>query len=132
MQTVEEVGRMWEGGALVIVKMGGQTSFRAAAFVFGEGDMLTWVEPHYLDPYGAATPAMHSATVVDVCQIGNDYNILGSGGEGAWSVTLARYIPEEDADQIGTQIKFLFEQLAQGGKAWKTERRRIRRLIFKN
>ncbi|MBP6096138.1 MAG: hypothetical protein KA451_08230 [Methyloversatilis sp.] len=128
MPTVDEVASRWNLGALVIVKMDTLTTYRAAAFVFGDGDGLVWVEPHYLDPFGAATPAMHRAQAAQVHQFGTAFNILANGGH--WTVTLADYIPEEDSDQIGPQIDFLFKQLAAAGTTWEDERERVGALVL--
>lgn len=128
MPTVEEVASSWSAGALVIVKTERDTLYRAAAFVFGDGDGLVWIEPHYLDPSGTATPAMHRAQGAQVHQFGTAFNILADGG--TWSVTLADYIAEEDEDQIGEQIAFLFDRIAAAGTTWHAERERIRRLIL--
>lgn len=128
MQTVEDVASRWTTGALVIVKMSGETMYRAAAFVFGDGDGLVWVEPSYLDPMGAATPAMHRAGGAHVQPFGSAFNIVADGG--SWSVTLADYIPEEDADQIGPQMEFFRLQLEAAGTTWEAERERVRALVF--
>jgi hypothetical protein len=128
--TVEEVASRWSTGALVIVKTERDTHYHAAAFVFGDGDGLVWVEPHYLDPYGAATPAMHRAQAAQVLQFGTAFNIQADGGR--WSVTLADYIAEEDEDQIGEQIAFLFDRLAAAGTTWHAERERVRALVLGN
>lgn len=130
MPTLEEVASSWKAGALVIVKTERDTFYRAAAFVFGDGDGLVWVEPHYLDPYGAATLAMHRAQAAHVLQFGNAFNIQADGG--TWSVTLANYIAEEDEDQIGEQIAFLFDWLAAAGTTWHAERERVRALVLGN
>lgn len=130
MPTVDEVASRWSAGALVIVKMDADTMYRAAAFVFGDGDGLVWVEPHYLDPYGAATPAMHRARAAQVHQFGTAFNILANVG--TLTVTLANYIPEEDGDQIGEQIAFLFDRLAAAGTTWYAERERVRGLVLDN
>lgn len=130
MPTLEEVASSWEVGALVIVKMGDLTMYRPAAFVFADRDGVVWVEPAYLDPYGAATPAMHRAQAAQVHQFGTAFNILADGG--AWSVTLAGYIAEEDEDQIGEQIAFLLDRLAAAGTTWHAERERVRALVLGN
>lgn len=130
MPTVEEVASSWSAGALVIVKTERDTFYRAAAFVFGDGDGLVWIEPHYLDPSGTATPAMHRAQAAQVHQFGTAFNILADGG--TWSVTLADYIAEEDEDQIGEQIAFLFDRIAAAGTTWHAERERVRALVLGN
>ncbi|MBT9516531.1 MAG: hypothetical protein IV112_07550 [Methyloversatilis discipulorum] len=130
MPTVEEVASSWSAGALVVVNTERDTFYRAAAFVFGDGDGLVWIEPHYLDPYGTATPAMHRAQAAQVHQFGTAFNILADGG--TWSVTLADYIAEEDEDQIGEQIAFLFDRIAAAGTTWHAERERVRALVLGN
>ena len=128
--TVEDVASRWSAGALVIVKTERDTFYRAAAFVFSDGDGLVWVEPSYLDPMGATTPTMHRAGGAQVMQFGTAFNILADGG--TWSVTLANYVAEEDADQIGEQIAFLFDRLAAAGTTWHAERERVRALVLGN
>ncbi|WP_430434795.1 hypothetical protein [Methyloversatilis sp.] len=128
MPTVEEVASTWRSGAIVIVKTEEDTLYRAAAFVFGDGDGLVWVEPQYLDRNGAATPAEHRAAKAQVLQFGSAFNIAADGG--AWSVTIAEYVQEEDADQIGEAITFMQEGLAAAGTTWEEERERVRALVF--
>lgn len=130
MLTLEEVASSWKAGALVIVKMGDTTMYRPAAFVFADGDGVVWVEPAYLDPNGAAVPAAHRAGRAQLQLFGTAFNILADGG--TWSVTLANYIAEEDEDQIGEQIAFLFDRLAAAGTTWHAERERVRDLVLGN
>ncbi|MCQ9378816.1 hypothetical protein [Methyloversatilis sp. XJ19-49] len=128
MPTVEEVTSLWRSGALVIVKMDAETMYRGAAFVFGDGDGLVWVEPSYLDPNGAPTPAEHRAVGAQLTKYGEAYNIRADGE--TWSVILAEYSPEEDADQIGDQMDFMRQQLDAAGTTWEAERERVRALVF--
>lgn len=128
MQRIEEVASSWKAGALVIVKMGDMTMYRPAAFVFADGDGVVWVEPAYLDQTGASAPAEHRAGRAKLQQFGQAFNIVAEGE--AWSATLAEYDPEEDADQIGPQIDFLFQQLEAAGTSWEDERERVRAIVF--
>jgi len=64
-EEAEQLASSWTDGALVFDYQqgeGGSAMIRAAAFVYPGVDSLAWVEPSYLDPYGASSPALHTRT----------------------------------------------------------------------
>lgn len=57
--TPEELVLSWRDGALVFIGERSSPLVRPAAFVFVDPGGLSWVEPSYADPFGAASSSFH-------------------------------------------------------------------------
>lgn len=91
----------WEG-AVVFLEEGGA---RPAAFVWiDEAGAVTWVEPSYADPNGAASPALHRRE------------------RGAEALP---YDPATDRDFVGDSIAWFADWLKANGQTWAEERDRL-------
>lgn len=96
----------WEGA---VVFIDGERLPRPAAFVWiEEGGAVTWVEPSYADPWGAASPALHRRE---------------SG------VEALPYDPETDTRLVGDALEWFAGWLKANGKTWAEERERLRVIL---
>lgn len=98
----------WEG-AVVFLDEGGS---RPAAFVWiDEAGAVTWVEPSYADPWGAASPALHRR---------------------ATGVEALPYDPATDRALVGGALDWFADWLKSNGLTWAEERDRLGVVVASN
>lgn len=121
MRSLETEAATWARGARVRVEMGGAVTYRPALFVFAlEGGRAAWVEPAYLDPMGAPTPAMHVADAWD--------DAGQPAGPAAFTLRTAAWVAtvfglaEDDDDEA---LAWGLQQLKAAGTTWARERARL-------
>lgn len=124
MGNAEALFSTWADGAVVVIQSSDETiATRPAAFVFETADGIAWVEPSYVDPWGASSTAFHARA--------GTVEILGAGvrciGERE-TITLLRYDPDEDRDLVGDALAMWAGYLAMSGLTFDEERARIRAL----
>jgi hypothetical protein len=98
--SLEPVLSTWRRGARVRVDQGGLVSYRPALFVFHVGDSLVWVEPSYLDPFGAGTPASHQGRLIGEAGLG-EYQIDGGG----WTALVFPVAEDDDLPAVAQAIE---------------------------
>lgn len=130
MIDIEHTASTWDSGALIRVDQpGAPPLYRPALFVIGDASGgATWVEPCYLDPIGAATPAAHTAEhpVQDATKPnGPPVFTLVSGG---WTA-LAMEMPYDGPDELLQPIQWALGELERKGTTWAAERERVRTLL---
>lgn len=126
MRTVEAEAARWDRGAVVQIPASGVGAvYRPALFVFEEeGGGLVWVEPSYLDPMGAGTPAVHRLRQVeDVTPTGAALTFFRGQGSG-WDAVVYPST-EEDDDGVREALAWGLQQLARMGTTWDRERSRL-------
>lgn len=120
MMRAAELAQTWRDGALVIIG----DMIRPAAFVFVDDAGLSWVEPSYTDPEGAASPALHRRD--GVVEVVADWLEVRSGDQ---LVTVQAFVPDIHAGDDGGALAWFAEHLASTGQAWESERDKVRGLI---
>lgn len=129
MRSLEAEAATWLRGAVARVDQGGDVMQRPALFVYVLPDGRTaWVEPSYLDPYGAASPALHYAQqAVDVTPDGSPIAFFEAPSTG-WAVTLYPADGEDPAD-VQAALAWALGELERRGTTWAAERVRVRESI---
>jgi hypothetical protein len=103
----------WQNGAVVTVTLPDRTTMRRfAVFVYPEKAGFAWVEAHYTDPMGAATPAMHRTAGAD------------------WSATVEPYSLRTH-EAFDGDLHLHRTWLAAQGRSWAQEYKRVRTLLGK-
>lgn len=130
MIDVESMTSIWDKGATVFIEQPGtETMWRPALFVYGDpGGGFTWVEPGYLDPWGAASPATHTAEspATDVSAEENGPAIEASSP--AWTAR-AVGLPAGEMEQMRQPIEWALGELKRRGTTWAAERERVRAIL---
>lgn len=106
-------------------KQGGAEYTRPAAFVFDAVGGFAWVEPQYVDPYGASSPALHvrQATIEPE---GEGFRFDGPGCSG----TIEPYEPSaEQLRDVGYCLERFGEWLAEEKKTAAEERAAVQAMI---
>lgn len=126
MRTVEAEAASWARGAVVQIPASGTGAiYRPALFVFEEeGGGLAWVEPSYLDPFGASSPALHRITKVeDVTPAGAELVFFRGQGSG-WDAIVYPSTDEDD-EAVREALAWGLRQLESMGTSWERERARL-------
>jgi hypothetical protein len=120
----EQLAATWRDGALVVVGDADAQTTRPAAFVYVDDTGLSWVEPSYADPMGAASPAAHRRAG-DAVVVGDWIELRG----GPEPVTAVQFVPEIHAGDDGGALAWFDQHLADSGTDWAAERERVRQLL---
>lgn len=124
-RSLEAEAAGWRG-AVVMVLEGAGSMARAAAHVYEAAGGIAWVEPQYLDPWGAAVPAFHSRAGRVEPMSGGAWGLRSAGGD--LLLFVAPYDPEDHADLVGDSIVWLVGRIDELGLDWQAEREQVRRL----
>ena len=127
MSDAEQVASSWNEGALIFdydQAENGQPVIRAAAFVFPTEQSFAWVEPSYLDPYGASSPALRrrSGQLTQHPNGGLELTMDNGGRIVALPVG-------DDHDLAYGALRWFTDHLNQNGIQFAEERERVRELI---
>lgn len=124
--TLDEATAIWPHAVIRLRdKQGGAQYTRPAAFVFDAAGGFAWVEPQYIDTYGASSPALHvrEATIEPE---GEGFRFEGPG----WAGTIEPYEPTvEQLEAIGYCLERFEEWLAEEKKTAAEERAAVRERI---
>jgi len=125
VRNLETEAATWDHGAVVQINQGGETYFRPALFVYALPGGVSWVEPSYLDPMGAATPAYHVAAgpVIDVTQPRSHIAFFSAHGTG-WQATIYP-ADAEDPPGVIEALQVGLAMLKGRGTTWAAERQRL-------
>ena len=119
----EQVAASWTDGALIFdyqQGVDGMAMVRPAAFVYPGDGSLTWVEPSYLDPYGASSPALHTRTGKLEKAPGDGFALILKDG------TKIVALPVNDGgDLVGNALLWFSNHLAENKINFLEERARI-------
>ncbi len=120
---IDELTKDWPHAIVVLTAKDRDSEYRRpAAFAFDAKDGFAWVEPQYIDPYGASSPALH---IVEATLQQRGIEILFDGPE--WSGYIAPYTDETDL--VGNSLERYKEWLREQGKTAAEERNVVRRMI---
>lgn len=112
---------LWTRGANVRLEQGDAVDYRPALFVFLHDDgTATWVDPSYLDPWGAGTPAAHSGRVREIAADGS-ITIEGGG----WTALVFELAADDDLPVVEQAIA----KLEARGSTWAAEREAVQQLL---
>jgi hypothetical protein len=134
MQSLEQTAKRWNHGAVVAIEQAGLSFERAAAFVFEtEKGELLWVEPGYLDRYGATSPAIHQSTEAaqPVSKAGEEATSF-TAAAGTWTATVSPVTEEDAAELFNGALERFTQSLSSAGTTWEQERERVRALVLDN
>jgi hypothetical protein len=114
----------WSRGAIAQVHQGDEITLRPALFVLELEGRAAWIEPSYLDPMGAASPALHVAGVpVDTTPERASTTFFKADGDG-WAVVLYE-VGDDDPEEIRAALAVALGELEARGSDWATERARL-------
>jgi hypothetical protein len=125
---LDEVAQTWRSGAVIFINNpdgSGRAMIRPAALVFVDVDGLTWVEPSYADPAGAASPAAHERKG-KLRRIAAGI-VLENAEE---RIDVVPYDPAEDAALVGDALDWWGGYLAAFGRSFEEERERVRARLY--
>lgn len=93
---------------------------RPAALLYDTPDGFAWIEPGYLDPWGAASPALHFVEAA-IEETSDGFVFAGAH----WQGTIV-FLEDLEADPYARPLAWYATELERTGKRWSEEHESLR------